>query len=104
MRLFLTIAAAAAVAAGVLIFAASGDDGATPPACAADQYRAYPEGDACGKAGAPGVCRPRPEACAAVYAPVCGCDAETYSNACVANSEGASVARDGACETPRVDP
>jgi hypothetical protein len=46
---------------------------------------------------ATGVCTPRPEACATVYQPVCGCDGRTHSNACVAASQGVRVARTGAC-------
>lgn len=49
-------------------------------------------------ADAAGVCRVRPEACDAVFDPVCGCDGDTYSNACVANSAGVSVASEGECE------
>ena len=45
-----------------------------------------------------GVCTARPEMCTARYKPVCGCDGETYSNACVAASKGASVAYEGRCE------
>jgi hypothetical protein len=33
-----------------------------------------------------------------VYAPVCGCDGETYSNACVAECHGIEVVYEGSCE------
>ncbi len=33
-----------------------------------------------------------------LYKPVCGCDNETYSNACDAHSESVSVKHNGACE------
>lgn len=33
------------------------------------------------------------------YAPQCGCDGKTYSNACMAASAGANIAYDGECNT-----
>ena len=35
--------------------------------------------------------------CIQIYAPVCGCNKKTYSNACVANSWGINDFTQGAC-------
>ncbi len=51
----------------------------------------------CGGDDRGGVCRPRPDLCAEIYAPVCGCDGTTYSNACSAHAAGVDVASEGAC-------
>jgi hypothetical protein len=47
---------------------------------------------------AAGVCQPIPNgACTRDYRPVCSCDRRSYSNACVAHADGASIMHEGAC-------
>lgn len=66
--------------------------------CGPGEYCQIPWGQCRAVADAAGVCRPLPEVCNANYAPVCGCDGRTYSNACRAGVAGASVAARGACK------
>jgi hypothetical protein len=88
---------AAAVAAG-----AAGDKCGAPGhgGCGTGLYCKYPANAKCGSTTTPGTCETRPQACTADYAPVCGCDDKTYSNACSAEAAGVSIKRKGACETP----
>jgi len=50
-----------------------------------------------GQCGGAGTCEARPRACTREFAPVCGCDDETYANVCVAASEGISIQDTGEC-------
>jgi hypothetical protein len=68
--------------------------------CGAGEYCHYAEGACRTIADASGICRKLPQICPMIYAPVCGCDGTTYSNACVAASHGVSVGAKGACKTP----
>jgi hypothetical protein len=67
-------------------------------ACDADEYCQYPESAHCGAADQTGVCTPVPSVCAEIYQPVCGCDDNTYGNACEAARGGISVAHTGPCQ------
>jgi hypothetical protein len=64
--------------------------------CAVDEYCHFPDGS-CGDFGEAGECRPRPEICAELYSPTCGCDGLIYSNSCDASASGVSVANDDLC-------
>ena len=70
-------------------------------ACDANEFCDYPLEATCGAADAMGQCRLPPEVCADDVAPVCGCNDQTYTNACQAAAAGVSVAANGAC-APRV--
>ncbi len=67
-------------------------------ACGAGAYCSYAPAARCGAADQTGICRPVPEVCTMEYAPVCGCNHETYANACQAAAAGVSVASQGACQ------
>ncbi|MEZ4248750.1 MAG: Kazal-type serine protease inhibitor domain-containing protein [Polyangiales bacterium] len=65
--------------------------------CPEGQFCSYAADAMCGAADQTGVCAPQPEACIALYQPVCGCDDRTYGNACNAAQHGISVAYEGEC-------
>jgi hypothetical protein len=65
--------------------------------CNDGQFCQWKAGDICGAADAPGRCAYRPDVCAKVYKPVCGCNGKTYGNECEAAAVGMSVATNGAC-------
>ena len=65
--------------------------------CNANEYCAYQPGQYCGQADAEATCQLRPQACDAVYAPVCGCDGQTYGNSCEAAIASTGVYATGAC-------
>lgn len=63
--------------------------------CDANAFCEFRRGT-CGEGGA-GQCTERPEVCTAELLPVCGCDNQTYSNACEAQRAGVSVRSQGEC-------
>ena len=65
--------------------------------CGAGEYCEYKAAQACGMADQQGTCQKKPEACAEIYSPVCGCNGKDYGNACEANGAGTSVAHAGKC-------
>jgi hypothetical protein len=66
--------------------------------CPANQFCNYAPGASCGEADAPGHCAVRPQACAEVFKPVCGCDGKTYSDACSAAAAAVGIRADGTCK------
>ncbi|MCB9597876.1 MAG: Kazal domain-containing protein [Sandaracinaceae bacterium] len=69
--------------------------------CAPDEWCDYDaDVPACGAADHLGTCRPRPEACIEIYAPVCGCDGSSYANDCFAHAAGVDTWAGGLCAPP----
>ena len=63
-------------------------------------YCHYEQEQGCGFADQMGTCREMPAACTEQFAPVCGCNGQTYSNSCFAAIAGTSVVHEGGCEQP----
>ncbi len=67
--------------------------------CPAGQYCEKPVG-ACRGAG---FCATPPEGCITLWDPVCGCDGNTYGNACEAAAARVNVASEGECDPQAPD-
>jgi Kazal-type serine protease inhibitor domain len=65
--------------------------------CAAGEICETPPGHCC--CDYSGTCAVKPQVCAMIYQPVCGCDGTTYSNDCERQLSGVSKDFDGACPT-----
>jgi hypothetical protein len=67
-------------------------------ACAIDLFCDYAPGTNCGFGDQSGVCKKGPDMCTQIFDPVCGCDGNTYGNACSARQHGVSVLYKGKCK------
>lgn len=96
-----TYASECAAAAASVSIVARGDcelvcGGLDGTSCADGEYCNYADRN-CGREHETGLCAPVPEACTQEYLPVCGCNGETYGNACAAAADGVAVDYQGEC-------
>jgi hypothetical protein len=62
------------------------------------QYCDFGSNSQCGGFDEQGVCKTKPELCPEIVKPVCGCDGQTYGNACKAARAGVSIGHEGECK------
>ena len=65
-------------------------------ACPDGQYCKFDAGT-CGIEKRTGTCVAKPQMCTRDYRPQCGCDGQTYGNACDAASKGKNIDHEGEC-------
>ena len=65
--------------------------------CGTGEYCHYGQAQSCGAGDQTGTCEPLPAACFQAVIPVCGCNGQTYTNACFAAQAGVTVQHDGGC-------
>ena len=94
---FATLEACQASCGGGADVACGGRAGNT---CAGAEFCEFGPRGGCGFDDGQGLCQVRPEVCAEIFAPVCGCDSQTYPNDCFAAAGGTDVQYDGPCEDP----
>ena len=67
------------------------------PECPAGEFCSYQIGADCGDGDKPGHCMKKPEMCAQIFKPVCGCDGKKYPNDCAAAAAATGVRAEGEC-------
>jgi hypothetical protein len=77
-------------------------DGGT--SCPPLHYCYFELAQACGANAAVGECRKLPMICPNIIHQICGCDNQTYNNACLAERHGVSESHEGVCEMPPPPP
>lgn len=86
----------------IVLGSGGGCNGSNPGGCKenADCEAAEYCGKEVGDCGGEGECLPMPEICLDLWDPICGCDGNTYGNACEAEAIGINVASEGECPPP----